>query len=40
MKRHQKNSENIKKHNGVFLQNTDVINEVYFAFNNNYSFFD
>jgi hypothetical protein len=40
MTRHKKTSENIRKHNGVFIQNTDVIKEVADAFDNKYTFFD
>ena len=40
MARHKKTSENIRKHNGVFIQNTDVIKEVADAFDNKYTFFD
>ena len=40
MARHKKTSENIRKHNGIFIQNTDVIKEVADAFDNKYTFFD
>ena len=40
VKRHIKTSENIAKHNGVFVRNKNIINEISSSFNDDYTFFD